>query len=134
MMLDTNVVIDLHEEDTQWHGWSLDVVARAVDAGVSASAIIVGELASRAGTRSEILEMLAGFDIEVEALHADAAYRAGVAQAAYRRAGGGRERLLADFLIGAHASATGRPLITRDARRYRTYFPELELITPESHP
>ena len=48
----------------------------------------------------------------------------------YRRAGGVRTGVLADFFIGAHAQVIGSPILTRDVRRYRTYFPEVELITP----
>jgi len=132
MMIDTNVVIDLREEDARWHDWSLHVVALAFDKRPSVSSIVVSELASRSGTLVEITEMLVGYGFAIRPLDAESAYRAGLAQRAYRQAGGGRERLLADFLIGAQACAARQPLITRDARRYRTYFPELALITPET--
>ncbi|MGH6673717.1 MAG: type II toxin-antitoxin system VapC family toxin [Xanthobacteraceae bacterium] len=49
----------------------------------------------------------------------------------YRRLGGPRLNVLADFFIGAHAQVLGRPILTRDARRYRTYFPAVELISPD---
>ncbi len=61
-------------------------------------------------------------------------YLAGTAHRAYRQRGGVFPSILADFLIGAHAQVLNLPILTRDARRYRTYFPEVELITPETHP
>jgi predicted nucleic acid-binding protein len=60
----------------------------------------------------------------------EAAFLAGKRFLAYRRRGGTRRAPLPDFYIGAHAAVTGLPLLTRDARRYRTYFPRLILLTP----
>lgn len=131
MMLDTNVVIDLREEDSRWFEWAEDAISQAIDELLSVSAIVVGELASRGGTQVEIVEMLTGFGVAIEPLSAAASYRAGLAHRAYREAGGRRESLLGDFLIGAHASVAGGALITRDPRPYRRYFPDLALITPE---
>jgi len=81
---------------------------------------------------------LADCDREIEQFdltHADisrqAAFRAAQAYKLYRRAGGSRSNVLADFLIGGHAAALEIPLLTRDASRFRTYFPELELIAPQ---
>ena len=59
-----------------------------------------------------------------------ALYVAGVAHRHYRRAGGLRQSILADFLIGAHAAVLGCGILTRDARRYRNYFPRVEVIAP----
>ena len=78
--------------------------------------------------------VLASMQITREALSFEAAWRAGAAHSAYRRAGGARERTLPDFLIGAHAAIADYVLLTRDASRYRTYFPELTIISPDTHP
>ncbi|MEN2785170.1 type II toxin-antitoxin system VapC family toxin [Sphingomonas qilianensis] len=131
MMLDTNVVIDLREQDPRWFEWAMRSIVRA-RAPVQVSAIVVGELAMRGGTQRDILAMLAGIGLGVAVFDAGTSHRAGAAQHAYRAAGGGRDKLLGDFLIGAHAETSGQPLLTRDPRHYRTYFPDLTLITPET--
>lgn len=134
MMIDTNIIIDLREEDSQWFDWSVRAMANAVDGRRTTSAIVLGELMSRGAGKAEIGTQLAVFEIDAIPLSVSAALRAGRAHHAYRQAGGTRDRLLGDFLIGAHAVDVGEPLLTRDPRRYRSYFPELILITPESHP
>ncbi len=77
---------------------------------------------------------LGSMQISREGLTYEMGWRAGIAHAAYRRAGGTRDRTLPDFLIGAHAAILDYKLLTRDASRYRTYFPELNIIAPDSHP
>ncbi|MGO7029267.1 type II toxin-antitoxin system VapC family toxin, partial [Rhizobium johnstonii] len=63
-----------------------------------------------------------------------AAYRAGMAHAKYRRRGGLNERTLPDFFIWAHALDRSHRLLTRDGARYRSYIPEIDIISPETHP
>jgi predicted nucleic acid-binding protein len=133
IMIDTNVLIDLREAEGEWRDWSFGAVADARLAGpVGVSAVVIGELASGGGDWSDMSGLIGGFKLVVEPLDAAAACRAGTAHRAYRAAGGPRAKLLGDFLIGGHAEAAGAALITRDARRYRRYFPELTLITPEN--
>jgi predicted nucleic acid-binding protein len=132
-MVDTNIVVDLLERDGRWYDWSRGALTDARLAGsVAASAIVVGELASQGEEALDVVAMLATYSIACLDLDAGVAYRAGRAQLAYRAAGGSREKLLGDFLIGAHAISAGRPLLTRDPRYYRRYFPDLPLITPET--
>ena len=132
-MVDTNIVLDLVTLDPQWSLWSRRALARArLESSVRASAVVVGELANRTASRVECMTLLRSFGIEPQVLDILAGYRAGEAQRAYRLAGGTREKLLADFLIGAHAEIANVPLLTRDPRRYRAYFPDLKLITPET--
>lgn len=66
----------------------------------------------------------------IEEIPLGASFLAGHAHAAHRRAGGAREAVLPDFLIGAHAAVTNRPLPTRDPRRIATYIPGANLIAP----
>lgn len=134
IMIDTNVVIDLREEDSVWFEWSANAVACArADGVVSISAVVVGELATGGNSFADIEQRVSQFGMIVSPLDSRAAYLAGSAHRTYRAAGGGREKLLADFLIGGHAMANAATLITRDARRYRQYFPDLTLITPETN-
>lgn len=133
IVIDTNVLIDLREDDPVWRRWSFEAVAEARLAGdVVASTVTIGELAARTGTLDELQRLSQGFGIRILPLSEAAAYRAGMAQRSYRAGGGKREKLLADFLIGGEATALGAKLVTRDARQYRTYFPDLTLITPET--
>lgn len=135
ILVDTNVLIDVREEDAVWATWSFGALADARLAGdVVTSVITIGELASSGGSFDELRDLSRRVGARVLPLSAAAAYRAGRAQHAYRAAGGRREKLLADFLIGGEAEAIGAAVLTRDPRHYRSYFPELELITPESHP
>lgn len=133
IFVDTNIVIDLREDGSSWQGWSYDAVADArLSSAVVVSVITIGELASREATLTELLQLTTGLGLDVLPLSAEAAHRAGRAQRAYRAAGGRREKLLADFLIGGAADTLGASLLTRDPRHYRTYFPDLTLITPET--
>jgi hypothetical protein len=132
IMVDTNIIIDLREEMGEWFDWSADTLSAAIAGGsVSVSAIVVGELAAGGDPLAEIESYLAATGLTIDLLSARAAYLAGLAHRAYRLAGGLRDKMLADFLIGGHAQSVGAALITRDARRYRSYFPDLTLITPD---
>lgn len=131
MMIDTNVVIDLVVPGSPWFDWAEFVISGPDP--TAASVIVLAELAPTIGTIEEGLDLLNSLGIGVVELDAEAAFRAGQAQAAFRAAGGKREKLLGDFLIGAHAVSRDQPLVTRDPKPYRTYFPELVLITPEGH-
>jgi predicted nucleic acid-binding protein len=131
-MVDTNVIVDMLGSPSEWSSWSFDKVSDARIVGaVAISSIVVAELA--VAERDDALQAaLDALGLAVVDFGVDAAYRAGRAHREYRAAGGGRERLLGDFLIGAHAKTAGAALLTRDARRYRRYFPDLTLITPET--
>lgn len=132
-MVDTNIVVDILSEDGAWHDWSLGMLAAARGVRpLAMAAVVIGELAVRERSYSALVALCDALDISVSALDGRAAYRAGLAQLEYRRRGGRRESLLGDFLIGAHAETMAADLLTRDPRRYRTYFPELTLITPDT--
>ena len=98
------------------------------------NAITFSETAAHFQSYREIHGALKIQDTELEDLPWEAAYLAGHLHRQYRRAGGLRERVLPDFLIGAHAAVKGYRILTRDASRFRTYFPELEIIAPDTHP
>jgi len=93
------------------------------------NAVVLAEVAPRF-SRIEDLEAALPQQSIGEEMPRAASFLAGHAHASYRRAGGGREQILADFLIAAHAAVTGRPLLTRDPRRVSTYLPGAQLISP----
>ena len=98
------------------------------------NAITFSETASHFLSYREIQSALSVADTELEELPWEAAYLAGHVHRKYRRSGGFRERVLPDFRIGAHAAVKGYRILTRDAARYRTYFPDVEIIAPDTHP
>jgi predicted nucleic acid-binding protein len=133
-LVDTNVFVDVLGPDTSFRNWSVIQLARVSDVGrVFVNQIVYGELAAgfSHGAVQVLLEITA---VSRENLAFNAAWLGGVAHGQYRRAGGARERTLPDFLIGAHAHYAGHALLTRDPKRYRAYFPELNIIAPDTHP
>jgi hypothetical protein len=96
--------------------------------------IVWSELAPLIATEAQLKRAVEMLEIDRELVPWEAAFVAGVAHSRYRRAGGVRERTLPDFVIGAHATVARHRLLTRDPARYRGYFPDLEIISPETHP
>ena len=129
-LVDSNVLIDVLSRNSAWGGWSVARLDEARRGGLCINAIIYAEIAPTLPAAAFLDAFLNDGGLEVAELPRTALWSAGVAHGRYRNAGGARERVLPDFIIGAHAQALGWPLLTRDARRYRTYFPDVRLITP----
>jgi predicted nucleic acid-binding protein len=130
IFVDSSVLLDVFTEDERWLEWSEAALREALAAGpLVVNGIVLAEIAPRF-SRIETLQASLPPRILTEELPASAAFLAGHAHAAYRRAGGARTQILADFLIGAHAAVTHRPLLTRDPRRVSQYLPAVELIAP----
>ncbi|ORV15300.1 type II toxin-antitoxin system VapC family toxin [Mycobacterium celatum] len=129
-LVDSNVLLDLFTEDPRWCEWSEARLADALDRGATLINPIVYAEVSIAFERIEELEQALPAELEREALPWEAAFLAGKCFIEYRRRGGQKRSPLPDFYIGAHAAVTGRALLTRDPRRYRSFFPRLELISP----
>ena len=134
-ILDSNVLLDVIYEDNQWTSWSLKWLKhyRQIDELVT-NAVIFSEALGRFQHLADATAVLAHFGIAYEAIPESVAHAAGLAHARYRSRGGERIRTLPDFLIGAHAEVEGHRLLTRDAARFRTYFPKVEIIAPDTHP
>jgi predicted nucleic acid-binding protein len=131
VLVDSNVIIDVASGGSPWSGWSESALREAFDRGrVTINPIIYAELAAGFASREELDRFLGQAAYERENLPWEAAFEAGRAYLAYRRRGGAKTAPLPDFYIGAHALVRGYSLLTRDARRYRTYFPGLELVCP----
>lgn len=129
-LVDTNVLLDVMTEDPRWSDWSQARLAEAADAGLLAiNPIIYAEL-SAGFRRKEDLDAQLKDEFERLALPWEAGFLAGQCFQRYRRLGGPRHSLLPDFYIGAHAMVGGLTLLTRDAARYRAYFPRLAIIAP----
>ena len=130
-LVDTNIVIDVIAGDSAWYPWSSRSLERAAAAGpILVNEIAYAELAHRVANEADLQSALESIGLSLARASESALFRAGRAHAAYRAAGGPRTSLLADFFIGAHAEAAGLAILTRDPRRYRTYFPDVPLITP----
>ncbi len=129
--IDTNVLLDVLTADPDWREWSAAALSDAAERGpLVINSIVYAEL-SVGYARIEDLDAALPADHFVRAdLPWDAAFLAAKAFARYRSRGGARRSPLPDFFIGAHAAVEGLALLTRDARRYRTYFPRLEIIAP----
>jgi predicted nucleic acid-binding protein len=128
--VDSSVLLDVFTEDRKWLNWSRSRLIEALAEGpLVVNAVVLAEVAPRF-SRIEDLEAALPQQSIAEEMPRAASFLAGHAHASYRRAGGSREQILADFLIAAHAAVTGRPLLTRDPRRVSTYLPGTQLISP----
>ena len=128
--VDSSILLDLFTEDERWLSWSQEQLTHAAQRGaIVLNAVVLAEIAPRFPRIEELHAALPAMAI-VEEIPLAAAFLAGHAHADYRHAGGTREAVLPDFLIGAHAAVTGRALLTRDARRVGTYIPGATLIAP----
>jgi hypothetical protein len=131
VLVDSNVLLDIATDDPRWSAWSSVNLERAADESILViNALIYAEVSIGFDSIEALEEALPTDLYRREHLPYEAAYLAGKAFLAYRRAGGERRSPLPDFYIGAHAAVAGYRLLTRDATRYRASFPMLELITP----
>jgi predicted nucleic acid-binding protein len=129
ILVDTSVIAEIFTKDPERFQWSSAQIERAASQGpIAYDAIIFAELAVKFDTQKELENRLSAFTFLALPLNAD--FQAGKAFEKYRRAGGKKARPLPDFFIGAHACVARLPLLTRDPRRVRTFFPSVRLITP----
>ena len=130
-LVDSSVLLDVLTEDPSWLPWSEEALADASDAGrIVINQIVYAEVSTSFDNIEDLDEVISADDFERESLPYDAGFLAGKAFLAYRKRGGERRSPLPDFYIGAHAAVRGYRLLTRDAARYRTYFPTVELVAP----
>lgn len=131
ILVDTNVLLDLVTDDPDWSEWSLARLEEAALAGpIFINDIVYAETSIRYDRIEDLDAMLGEAMIEIAPTPRSALFLAGKAFRRYRAAGGARTGVLPDFFIGAHAAIEGWPLLTRDAARYRRYFPKVALISP----
>ena len=130
-VIDTNVLIDLATNDPVWASWSQSRLEQvALQGPLVINEIIYAELSVGFSRIEHLVAFLEDAGIALDYLPTSALFLAGKAFRQYRQAGGSRSSILADFFIGAHAAVSQRPLLTRDARKYQTYFRNIEVIAP----
>jgi len=131
VLVDSNVILDVATEDAEWMEWSADALARCGESSVLViNPLIYAEVSAGFDRIEDLDEAMPPEYFRREALPWDAAFLAGKVFLRYRRTGGARRSPLPDFYIGAHAAVMRYRLLTRDARRYRTYFSDLTIISP----
>lgn len=131
IFVDTNVLLDVVENDPVWADWSQQQLeAASLRESLSINAVIYAELSMAFNRIEEIEQVLKEARLQVEPIPHEALFLAGKAFLQYRKRGGARTGVLPDFFIGAHAAVAGASILTRDVGRYRSYFPKIELISP----
>ena len=132
VLVDTNVLLDVFEDDPRWASWSQEQLESAALADqLTINAIIYAELSVAFARIEELEQVITQAALSVEPIPREALFLAGKAFVDYRRRRGGKDGVLPDFFIGAHAAVAGCALLTRDVTRYRTYFPSVRLISPK---
>ena len=130
-LVDSNVILDVLTEDADWGEWSAAMLADAARAGpLAINPIIYAEVSAGFERIEDLDDALPEAYYRRLPLPFEAAFLTGQCFVKYRRRGGTRRLPLPDFFIGAHAALAGLTLLTRDAKRYRTYFPTLRIIAP----
>jgi len=131
LLVDTNVLIDVLENDPQWSDWSIDQLrAQAKIRRLIINPVVYAEMTTAFSTIEALDRAIDGLGLTVLDIPRAALFLAGKAFVRYRRQGGPKSNVLPDFFIGAHAAVLGCPILTRDARRYDAYFSSVTLIMP----
>ncbi|HET8875194.1 MAG TPA: type II toxin-antitoxin system VapC family toxin [Casimicrobiaceae bacterium] len=133
LLVDTNVLIDVLENDADWADWSVrQLRAQAQVHELTINPVIYAELSLLFESADALDDAIAKMNLQFQELPRAALFLAGRAFMKYRRAGGNRSNVLADYFIGAHAAVAGCGILTRDAGRYAGYFPRVPLVTPHT--
>jgi predicted nucleic acid-binding protein len=131
LLVDTNVLVDVLQDDPEWADWSIGQLrAQAMLHELVVNPVIYAELSLSFSTIEALDAVVTRMELTLQEIPKPALFLAAKAFAQYRRRGGSKVQVLPDFFIGAHAAVQGWPLLTRDARRFRTYFPSLEVVAP----
>jgi hypothetical protein len=132
ILVDSNILLDVVTEDPKWFEWSSTMLGLHAEQSVLViNPIVYAEISIGFDSIEELENALPSRVFRRDELPWEAAFLAGKCFLAYRKRGGRRSAPLPDFYIGAHAAVRGMTVLTRDARRYKTYFPKLDLIAPK---
>lgn len=130
-LVDSNVILDVVTEDADWADWSGSMLSSAAQSGrLVINPLIYAEVSCGYERIEDLDDAVPPEYFTREPLPWPGAFLAAKAFIKYRRRGGTRSAPLPDFYIGAHAALAGYTLLTRDARRYRSYFPKLRIVAP----
>jgi predicted nucleic acid-binding protein len=133
-LIDTNILIDVLERREPFLGWVQRAFMRLAEKGpLIINQVIYCEASVPYQSATQFDEIVGGGWMKREDVPWEAAFRAGKAFESYRRNGGAKQSALPNFFIGAHAAVKGHRILTRDAALFRTYFPEVEIIAPDTH-
>lgn len=131
LLVDTNVLVDVLENDPNWADWSISQLrAQSKIHQLVINPIIYSELSLTFSTVEALDQTLDNLGLTMIEMPRAALFLAGKAFVRYRRQGGVKSNVLGDFFIGAHAAVSQYPLLTRDTRRYSAYFPGVDIIVP----
>ena len=131
LLVDTNVLVDVLQNDPQWADWSIaQMRAQARLHALVINPVIYAEMSLSFSTIEALDDVVRTLGLEMREIPRPALFLAAKAYAQYRRRGGSKVQVLPDFFIGAHAAVAGCSLLTRDAGRFRTYFPTLDVLAP----
>lgn len=131
LLVDTNVLVDVLENDPEWADWSIGQLrAQSKIHRLAINPVIYSELSLTFSTAEVLDRTVDELGLAMIEIPRPALFLAGKAFVRYRRQGGKKQNVLADFFIGAHAAVSGHPVLTRDTRRYVSYFSGVRLITP----
>lgn len=132
LLVDTNILVDVFEDDPSWADWSIQQLrAQSQIHALLINAVIYAELSLTFSTLEALDKALENLGLIFAEIPRPGLFLAGKAFVRYRRRGGTKNNVLADFFVGAHAAVLECAILTRDSRRYRTYFPSAALIAPE---
>lgn len=133
LIVDTNILIDVLQDDAQWAEWSVSQLrAQSKVHELVINPVIYSELSLMFEALEALDEAIERMELRFQELPRASLFLAGKAFVCSRRDGGNKQNVLADFFIGAHAAVQGCPILTRDPRRYRSYFPTVDLLTPDA--
>jgi predicted nucleic acid-binding protein len=132
MLVDTNVLVDVLENDPEWADWSIaQLQAQSKVHRLVINPIIYSELSLTFSTVEAMDAVIESMELRMLEIPKPALFLAGKAFVQYRRNGGVKSNVLGDFFIGAHAAVSGLPVLTRDTHRFKSYFPSVKLVAPE---
>jgi hypothetical protein len=134
VLVDTNIILDLLTEDPFWSSWSAEVLLRHQSDELVINPAIFAELAYGFDSVEQVEFVIRDLQLLYQEIPRGGLFKAAQAFRSYKNSGGNKHFVLPDFFIGGHAAASQLPIITRDTGRYRSYFPNVELISPDPSP